>query len=82
MSRVSPIYSHTDFICGLIDWIPSFNIAAAKSDRQCVTMCVIGMEDRDAAQLQEVILTIPSRADTDSRRTGTIVLVTAGTVRC
>ena len=44
-----------------IDWIPSFKVAAAKGDRQCATMRVIGMEDRDAAQLQEVMLTIPSR---------------------
>ena len=61
MSRVSPIHRHIDFICGSIDWIPSFKVAAAKGDRQCATMRVIGMEDRDAAQLQEVMLTIPSR---------------------
>ena len=38
-----------------------FKVAAAKGDRQCATMRVIGMEDRDAAQLREVMLTIPSR---------------------
>ena len=67
----------TSIICGSIDWIPSFKVAAAKGDRQCATMRVIGMEDRDAAQLQEVMLTIPSRT-----QKGTTVLATAGTVRC
>ena len=61
MSCASPIHRHIDFICGSIDWILSFKVAAAKGDRQCATMRVIGMEDRDAAQLQEVMLTIPSR---------------------
>ena len=61
MSRASPIHRHIDFICGSIDWILPFKVAAAKGDRQCATMRVIGMEDRDAAQLQEVILTILSR---------------------
>ena len=60
MLRISPIYSYIDFICGLIDWIPSFKVAAVKGDQQCATMWVISMEDRDATHLQEVMLTIPS----------------------
>ena len=61
MSRASSIHRHVDFVCGSIDWIPSFKVAAVKGDRQCATMRVICMEDRDAAQLREVMLTIPSR---------------------
>lgn len=61
MSRASPIYQHVNFICGSVDWILSFKVAAAKGDRKCATMRVISMEDRDAAQLQELMLTIPSQ---------------------
>ena len=30
--RLSPIHLHIKFICGSINWIPSFKVAAAKDD--------------------------------------------------
>ena len=40
MSHVSLLFNHwhINFICGSIDWIPSFKVAAAKCDQQCAMM--------------------------------------------